>query len=270
MRMPVDQAVQELLAARAEADAHRARADVLAAGLKQLALDRYREDGTITKWRVAGLGEVRLDKADIPARPTIVKPAEFADHLAQRDPAAVVATITLPADQLAAALDALAFAGIGGVTAAAAPIPDRAADWLADHAMVRAHPDTPGAWQVVEVEDRDGVTVLLGEVAGVTGIRPAPSLYVSVDRDLRARRVAQATADLEDETGEPVEPAPALVAADNGTSSAGEAGGDLAGLSHTDLRARCKSAGLPAAGSKQQLIERLAAKLAGDTAQARP
>jgi hypothetical protein len=193
-----------------------------------------------------GRGVLRLDGAGRPPQPNVVKPAEFADWLAQRSPAEVVATIRVPAGQLAAALEHLDFAGVAVTESTVTPAP-RALDWLDDHTVINADPDHPGEWNVIHVDD-EGQT---SPVPGVAAVRPQPRWVLTADAKLKQQRAEEEVATAEALLAEPTPAAPAPRAPSE----------DLAGIKRAELQARCRDAGLATTGTKAELAARLAERL---------
>jgi hypothetical protein len=198
-----------------------------------------------------GLGVLRLDGANKPAVPRIEKPAEFASWLAERHPQLVQATITVPADQLEAALKAIEFAQITTVSAEAQPKTE-ATLWMTENCRPFADPDSPGDWLVRAATDNG-----YESVPGVGATQPAPTWVLTANSDLKKAR-AQASADqAREQVKQLVEPAAAVgsPAPDPGPEPITYV--DLATLSRDDLVAQCKSAGLGTSGTKAALAARL-------------
>lgn len=206
--MQIQEAVSRLLEAKLDEAEAKARADTLKRHLEKIALKRWRDDSTIQRWTDAsGMGDVRLDNAGKPAKITVTDPAAFADHVAQHTPDAVVATITVPAGRLADALDALAFSGIDGVTAAVAPKDTESTDsWLAANTRVLKLDQNRLVVQQVKDGDDGTRVVVAAEVPGITAVPTQPHLYVAPDKALKVARTSEAVTSLMAELDAPAEP----------------------------------------------------------------
>lgn len=154
------------------------QAAVLAASLKTRA-DHLRDVVAETLAAVGGdrvktsLGEVRLDGANGDPKPYIVDDDAYASWVAERYPSQVTATITVPADRLPDALEALEFAGVDDFSARVVPT----RDGLTHMGKASLEPDGDG-WVAVSVD---------GEVIpGVKGRRPEGSWKVCPNRSVLA------------------------------------------------------------------------------------
>jgi hypothetical protein len=193
------------------------------------------------------LGVLRLDGADRPAVPIVTKPAELAGWLAERDPGQVSATITVPADRLEAALEAIGFAGIPDVRADVTPR-SGVVEWLRDNCVIHGDPDAPGRWNVL-YPDPAGATDV---VPGTDAVQPQPRWVLTPAAEHRKDAEAKAVADVEGELVGDATVWAALAEPEDGA---------LDTLNVSELRRRCRSAGLPASGTKAELITRIGTAL---------
>ena len=279
--------IEDLVTFAADAALAEAEAGAVTARWKAAAIaeaERLRVSfGTVDRFPSGqpGLGVLRLDGADKPAVPTVVKPAAFAEYLAENAPEYVVAQVTLPAAQLKALTDALEWTGITGVTVDLAP--KNAAEFL-EKCHVRADVDVPGAWRVVTI----GEDETLMEIPGVTAVKPAPRWVLTPDTKLKKERAEAALEFVEAQLAEPAEETGAEVSALDADAARSQSGLDefAADTTHNptpepapaasealarytrrgamtlpELRAACLAAGLPVSGTKPQLQERLTEKL---------
>lgn len=184
------------LTARIDADAATARAAALKAAAVAEAERIRLTTGLVDRFpSQQHLGNLRLDGADAPAVARVTKGEEFADFLAQHQSDAVTTTITVPADQLEAALQALEFASVPGVTARVDPGPG-AADFLERRCVIQADKDT-GEWTVLHVDDEKHTHV----VPGVLASKPAPRWVLSAAADKKREAIELAEADARAELG---------------------------------------------------------------------
>lgn len=261
--------IDDLITAAADAALDADRAAVRAARLRAAAIaeaERIRlTSKSADRWTCEqGLGVLRLDGAGKPATASISKPAEYGSWLAERAPDRVTATITVPAEQLPAALDALEFAGIDRAEAAVLPGPG-ASEFLAEQCVIQADPDIDGTWNVLHV-DQAGHT---SPVPGVTASRPAPRWVLTPDKDRKQDAAASASLEVEAELAaldgtplaETTTPEPASSADDLATAPAVDPLG-LDGRKRRELIQMCKDAGIASSGSISVLRSRLAAHLA--------
>jgi hypothetical protein len=188
----IDEILQRILGATAD----KARAEAVIArlreGLHAEAMRRFRDEGAAPSWKARGLGSARLDGADAPPKVFVSRDGEFADWLAQRQPESVVATLTVPADRLADALDALGFAGVDA-TAQVVTGP-AALTWVDEH--TRAVQLEEDRWSVVAV-DEDGKRTDEGEIPGLLASRSAPRIVISLAPEVKAQAVSDALAELD-------------------------------------------------------------------------
>lgn len=269
--MRIETLVDQALDAAITADTAKVRADRLKAAAVAEA-ERLRVNGGLADRFPSsqGLGNLRLDGAGKPAAPQVVDPGAFASWLAQRQPDAVQATITVPAAQLAAALDAIKWSGIDA-TAAVAP-GTLAGDFLAQRCHVQAATD--GGWDVMHIAE-DRTTEL---VPGVTAVRPAPRWVLTADRNQKRAAAERAADDVEAELaaldGDVPQPTPAIPAAREAKQPARPALtvvpdaappervwdlAELDALKVDDLRDLCRQKDLRATGNKRDLIDRITA-----------
>lgn len=200
-----------LLAAMDEAKAS-AKTARLRVEIDRLAREEYARQGS-DRWKADGLGKshVRLDGTQDGPKVMVVKPAEFASYLGEHAPEYAITTITVPAAQLAAALEALEFAGVTVKSADAAPGPD-AAGWVADNCRATPDPDT-GGWVVQHVADG---AVVASDVPGLGAFLKPARLVVSLDRDIKAtserEAIEEAEADLAGILADAASPTPLTAA----------------------------------------------------------
>jgi glutathione S-transferase len=97
--------------------------DLRRAKLDELARAELQATGAAPQWKIRDRGTIRLDGADAPPKAYVRDSAAFASYIAERFPHEATATITLDSAALAAALEALEFAGIkhNGAKAAVRP-----------------------------------------------------------------------------------------------------------------------------------------------------
>lgn len=181
-----------LLAAIEETKAS-AKTARLRAEIDRLAREEFARQGS-DRWKADGLGKshVRLDGTQDGPKMMVTKPAELASYLGEHAPQYAVTTITVPAGDLAAALQALEFAGVTVKGADAVPGPD-AAVWVADNCRATPDPDT-GGWVVQHVEDGKVVTP---DVPGLGAFVKPARLVVSLDRDIKASSEREAVEEAE-------------------------------------------------------------------------
>src|SRR4051812_10748204 len=158
--------------------------------------ERQRADGTPVRELSSDqrLGSIRLDGADLDAAPLIDKPEELASWLAEHFPDLVTATIRVPVEKLAEALEALGYAGLSGPAVSATVAPRDLAEvlaWLTRECVVQADPQIARAWNVLH-RDEDGH---LTPVPGTTARPPVPSWKVLVDKDKKRDALAVAAVD---------------------------------------------------------------------------
>jgi hypothetical protein len=176
-------------AAAAEARASRLKAAAVAAAEHS----RFATGGSADRFTSdQQLGVLRLDGADKSAGPTVTDRAAFGSWLAEREPSAVTATITVPAKVLEQALDALRWSGIDVTTSAVTPGPG-SSEFLTDQCLVQADVDIPGAWNVLHVRG-DGATEM---VDGVTATKPAPRWVLVPTSALKKQAAKDALAEAE-------------------------------------------------------------------------
>jgi hypothetical protein len=250
-----------------QADAAKARADRLKAAAVAEAERIRLTTGGGDRWRSdQGLGTLRLDGVEKPATPVITDPAQAGSWLAEHAPQTVTCTITVPADQLPDALQALEFASITGIQAAASPN-TAAAGWLTDSCVLQAA--ETGGWDVIHVA-ADKTTTL---VPGVSGQRPRPRWVLSADTEKKRHAVelavvaaeadlsglADVAAAMADEPAPTaarpaltVVPEPAAAPADRAWTAEELDLLDLAGLRHV-----AKEQGVRVSGNKRDLRSRL-------------
>ena len=247
--MQIDLALQQLLGATQDQARAKATVDTLRAELEVEAKRRVEQDGAAPTWKAAGLGTVRWD---VPADPavTVTKPAELASFLAERDPAAVVATITVSADHLEAALSALTFSGVPA-EAEVTLVPDLVQRWLQEAAEV--HPaDTGTGYAVSEVVRTEHGLARGVSVPGVEASRKAPRLVVTLEA--ARKREAQAAGVEAAEAAAGAMPAPAPIPAPRTPVETFKYTPDVP---KDALVNACLAAGVSPRGTKQQLVERL-------------
>jgi hypothetical protein len=190
--------VNAALAERLDADARRARADRLLAAVIGEA-ERLRAEGAPVRELSSDqrIGTIRLDGADLPAAPVIEKLDELASWLAEHAPDLVTATIRVPVEKLAEALEALGYAGLGEGETSAAVAPRDLGEtlaWLARECLVQTDPQIPRAWNVMH-KDEEGH---LSEVPGTTARPPVGTWKVIVDKDKKRDAIAVAVAEADD------------------------------------------------------------------------
>lgn len=183
--MRVDRLLTEVLTATADKTRAEARIARLRAVLDAEARRRHAEEGAAPSWKARGLGAVRLDGADAPLAPYVDDPEAVASYVAERAPSETVATITVPAGHLEAALEAL---DLGGVVVEGSRVEVRPA-------YLERLLDELEAIDADTVADPSSGAV----VPGVRATRPAARLVVALDRDAKARVLAEVDAELERE-----------------------------------------------------------------------
>lgn len=169
----------------------KARIDARRARIDEAARATWQATGAAPQWKLPGAGAVRLDNVAGEPTPAVTGPAEYASWVAERHPSEVVATITVPADRLADALEALEFAGVDVETSDATVRPAFQSKHLSTLSLDREpEPDEHGhrGWYAV-TED--------GEVVpGIVGLTPEPRLVVTVDRDVKRAALAEVAAEV--------------------------------------------------------------------------
>jgi hypothetical protein len=147
-------------------DQHRTKrlADLARARVDELARTTLETTGAAPSWKIPGLGQIRLDGAAADETPTayIADETALASYVAERWPTEAIATITVRADQLEAALESLRFAEV---------------DVDGSSVMARSHQAAKVLAAVTLVEEQTA-DVELGE-----GEEPAPPSWVAVDVD---------------------------------------------------------------------------------------
>lgn len=284
--------IQDLVTLAADAAIDLARADAKAATLKARAVaeaERIRtEVGSADRFASdQKLGVLRLDGADKPAAPVVTKDGEFGSFLAERAPEHAAATITVPAQYLAAALSSLEFAGIPQVEADVRPASSWR-DWVDGSCVIQADPDTAGGWVVLYVDEEKHTHV----VPGLSAVKPQPRWVLAPNQDLKRERAELGMQDAEEhlqlmagddnDAAPDVAPAPARIAHDPQAAAAHAVvvqGGfstpdieadrmmqDLERMGVANLRAIAQDAGLPSGGSKVALRARIRAHIEKQTA----
>lgn len=222
--MSLQDRVNAALVARLDADYRRALADGLLAAVIGEA-ERLRSSGVSVRELSSDqrIGAIRLDGADLPAAPAIDKPDELASWLAEHFPDLVTATIRVPVEKLAEALEALGYAGLVTPAVSATVAPRDLAEvlaWLARECVVQADPQIPRAWNVLHRDEEGHLT----PVPGTTARPPVPSWKVLVDKDKKRDALAVAAADAE------------TMVADLERDTATPTPQDLAAAARSDLR----------------------------------
>lgn len=188
--MTLQNLVNAALGERADADYRYAKADRLkAAAIAEAERLRARGGAVRELSSDQGLGTLRLDGANKPAVPVVDKPDETSSWLAQVAPALVTASIRVPVERLAEALEVLDFAGINGPAVSAkveSRDPQETGRWLRENCVVQADPQVPRAWNVL-YRDAEGH---LTPVPGTSAVQPVPSWKLTVAADLKARYTA--------------------------------------------------------------------------------
>jgi post-segregation antitoxin (ccd killing protein) len=259
--LKIDLALQALLGATEDQARAKATVDTIRGRLEEAARERTAQDGAAPTWKSPGYGAVRWD---VPAAPviTVTKPEEFASFLAERQPDAVTATITVPAAQLEQALSALGFSGITDLTSAVTAKPGAAEQWLTTNAEIVG---TTEGFVVRELVDQGGELVQGSPVIGVIAALKQPRLVVTLDAK---RKQAAAAAGVE-AAADTLEDAGAY--ADNPVSvlPSPRPEPDLSGVRYSATQPKahlvtaCVSAGLPSSGTRAQLADRLNGVLDG-------
>lgn len=200
--MRVDLVIRKLLTATAEKTGAERRIALLRDQLDREARRRYSEEGAAPTWKAPRLGVVRLDPKD--AKPYVDDAQAFANYVAERHPDEVEATITLPAASLEAAIDALDFAGVGDYRAlleVREPFRTKLLEELKVETTAAVDPSPSGdspvevAYSALRLLDET-----TGEVEAVAGVKvhpPGATLVVTLDRDAKARAIADADAAFE-------------------------------------------------------------------------
>lgn len=201
--MRVDKVLERILEATADATAAKRRVDRYRELLFDEAKARFAAEGAAPTWKRRGLGAVRLDGADSPPSPVITDPAAYASWMAERHPSEVTARLTVPADRLAEALDALEFAGLSDMSADLEVRPAWSQAFLAGLQLDEVKPPVPGVssgeWQALVVDEATGEASV---VPGVGGNPPVPRLVVSLDAARKRKAVEEADALVEVEEGD--------------------------------------------------------------------
>lgn len=188
----VDAVLRRILEAAAEEVTARQRGARYRRLLEDEARARHAAEGAAPTWKARGLGQVRWDGADADPKPYVAAPVAFGSWAAQRHPSGVVATLTVPADRLAAAVEALGFAGIPDITAQVTAHPRFVETFLE---QVDVAGSEEAGWVVVAADT--------GEVVeGLAARTPSPRLVVVLDRQAKADALALADTTVDDETAE--------------------------------------------------------------------
>jgi hypothetical protein len=172
--------------------------DKLRAGADEFARARWQaEKDRAPKWEIAGLGAIRLDNTNGETTPAVTDAAEFASYVAERYPHEAVATITVPAGQLEAALEALGFAEVKVDKAEVAVRPAFQTRILGDVELAQDEPEEEGG----EKPPHYGVLIdkESGNVERVPGIGAniaLPKLVVTVSNEAKAEATVAAKAAL--------------------------------------------------------------------------
>lgn len=143
------------------------------------------------------LGEVRLDGANTEPKAYIADDDAYASWVAERHPEQVTATITIPADRLADAIEAMEFAGINTHSAKVVPT----ADGLTHLQKATLEPAGDSAWIAVSVDGE--------QIPGVEGRRAGGTWKVVPTRGLATDAKTAAIEEVQRELAE-IEAAPVV------------------------------------------------------------
>ncbi|WP_053207967.1 hypothetical protein [Jiangella muralis] len=184
----------EVLRLTAQQHATKARIDRLRARIDERARAEWQATGAAPSYKIRGLGTIRLDGADLDPKAVVSDRAEFASFVAEQWPTEVVATITVPADQLPAALEALDFAGVP-VEESDATVREAFQGKYLGELVVEKDPAAPEGETRYYAADRK-----LGVIVPGLGGKPSnPHLTVAVDKDAKADAIEAALAEPVDE-----------------------------------------------------------------------
>lgn len=207
MTDPAQQAAEELrelLTLTGEQHRIKRRIDLVRARVDARARTEYDTTGIAPTWKMPKSGQIRLDGCGGDPIPYVVNDSTVAEHIAQRTPDNAVATITVPADKLEAALEVLGFADVHVTRSEVTARDSAVAALLKDATLVDTWEGLPDDAEKPDPRyfavDPDGQVI-----PGVSGRVPsAPRLVVAVDPAVKAALTAQA--DAEDEAQFPIEP----------------------------------------------------------------
>ncbi|KWW97381.1 hypothetical protein LI90_4353 (plasmid) [Carbonactinospora thermoautotrophica] len=183
--------IQRLLQLTREQTRIKAQIDQLRARVDARAREEWQRTGAAPRWSARGLGSVRLDGADLGPRPYVKNETDFANYVAQRWPSEVIATIEVPADRLEEAVEALQFADIP--TTARVQVRSAWARQYLESLDVEQDQEPDGTpmneWFAIDPET--------GEVVpGVSAAVNPPKLVVTLDREVKAKAVEEAAAEV--------------------------------------------------------------------------
>jgi len=150
------------------------------AGIREL----YDASGVVGKFKIRGLGEVRLDGIDAEPKPYVANADTYSSYVAERSPENVTATIEVPSAMLEDALAALDMGGIEVLMSKAVVRDAYTTKLLADLELEEnpAHaekPTTESKWIAFD-------TTTSEQVPGIAGRQSSPTLKVVLDKEYKA------------------------------------------------------------------------------------
>lgn len=150
------------------------------AGIREL----FDTSGVVGKFKIRGLGEVRLDGIDAEPKPYVANTDTYSSYVAEHAPDNVTATIEVPSTMLEDALAALDMGGVKVLMSKAVVRDAYTTKLMADLELEinpehAAKPTTEPKWIAFD-------TTTGSQVPGIAGRATAPSLKVVLDRDFKA------------------------------------------------------------------------------------